>query len=331
MSNLAVVKVPSLDMAESELIAVMQNSVYPGAELPSIKLVLGWCKAQNKDPLRKPVHIVPMQVKQKIKNKDGQPTNKTETVWRDVLMPGIGDYRTDAARTGEYAGIGEAKFGPTIEETLGGEPKKEWDDNARAKVDTGKKYDTLAFSYPEWCEISVFRLVQGMRCEFSSGKVYFKEIYATAGADTSLPNAMWRKRPRGQLEKCAEAMALRRAFPEVGAQPTADELEGKVLEASTVIDNETGEIVTKPQVEQPSAKPLAGGAKQGASTTADNGDKPEVDVTPVSEGALKNLKGKMEDAALSEINLKAKFGFGFEGITKGNFAAVQAWIKSPVE
>ncbi|WNG69273.1 recombinase RecT [Cupriavidus gilardii] len=41
------------------------------------------------------------------------------------------------------------------------------------------------------------------------------------------PNAMWQKRPRGQLAKCASAQALRIAFPEIASQQTAEEMEGK--------------------------------------------------------------------------------------------------------
>ena len=39
---------------------------------------------------------------------------------------------------------------------------------------------------------------------------------------------MWSNRPIGQLEKCAEAGALRRAFPEeIGNALTAEEMEGQ--------------------------------------------------------------------------------------------------------
>ena len=38
---------------------------------------------------------------------------------------------------------------------------------------------------------------------------------------------MWKKRVYGQLAKCTEAQALRKAWPEVGQEPTAEEMEGK--------------------------------------------------------------------------------------------------------
>jgi hypothetical protein len=41
---------------------------------------------------------------------------------------------------------------------------------------------------------------------------------------------MWCRRPFGQIEKCAEAAALRRAFPEeIGNEYTAEEMEGHAL------------------------------------------------------------------------------------------------------
>ncbi len=57
------------------------------------------------------------------------------------------------------------------------------------------------------------------------------ENYAVKGGKEKsvAPNAMWTKRPRGQIAKCASAQALRNAFPEIAAQYTAEEMEGKEI------------------------------------------------------------------------------------------------------
>ena len=200
-----------LALSEPELMNVLRNSLYPGAKDDSIKLVIGYCKASGLDPMQKPVHIVPM-------------WDSKSKAMRDVIMPGIGSYRTQAARSGEYAGISEPEFGPDITETLGGVP----------------------ITYPAWCRVVVKRLLpNGLVAEFAAIERW-KENYATAGRDSAAPNAMWKRRPYGQISKCAEAQALRKAFPEFGAQPTADEMEGKSLDDGvTIIDGSTGEILNK--------------------------------------------------------------------------------------
>jgi phage recombination protein Bet len=148
---------------------------------------------------------------------------------RDVVMPGIGLYRINAARTGEYVGCSEPEFGPTKTMTV---PTETWGDgpNGRRVKTPGPD---LVFEFPEWCKITVFRLVDGTPRAFPA-KEYFLENYATAGNDSLVPNAMWKKRPFAQLAKCTEAQGLRKAFPEaVGSQPTADEMEGKDIIDST--------------------------------------------------------------------------------------------------
>lgn len=179
--------------------SALKNSIYPGAKDESVMMALDYCRARNLDPLLKPVHLVPMSVKD---SKSG----KSE--WRDVVMPGIGLYRIQADRSGSYAGAKEPEFGPDVTLTLTG----------------------VEVTVPQWCKYTVSkRMPSGEIVEFSA-KEYWVENYATAGRDTTAPNAMWKKRPYGQLAKCAEAQALRKAWPEIGQQPTAEEMEGKTLE-----------------------------------------------------------------------------------------------------
>ena len=208
-------------MSEQELVEVLRSSLYPGAALQSIKMVLGYCKAAGLDPMRKPVHIVPM-------------WDSKESRMRDVIMPGVGLYRTDAARTGEYAGMHEPEYGPDITETIGGQE----------------------ITYPQWCRVTVSRRMPSGDIVTFTAREFWKENYAVKGGKEKsiAPNAMWTKRPYGQIAKCAEAQALRKAFPEVGSQPTSEEMEGKTIDdgyRGTTIDASTGEIVGGPPAPPP--------------------------------------------------------------------------------
>lgn len=339
------VNIPSLQMAEAELIKVLETSMYPGASQESIKLVIGYCRAQGLDPMQKPVHIVPMQVKQKKRDRQGNELNATEYVWRDVVMPGIGLYRTNASRTGEYAGIAAAEFGPDVTEEFGGEDKMEWDEQAHKKLPKGK-WDRVSVTYPKWCEVVVERIVQGQPRRFSSGKVFWKEAYSTASKDTTLPNAIWKKRGYGQVEKCAEALALRRAFPELGAAATAEEMEGKTIEDATIIDGATGTV--RPQVEGPKAKSesAAQPASQSRAATSDEGNADDSEAAaagsgaeperekgngkavskPISQGAANILRRKMQQSAKTDTDLAAKFGLkSVEEVTTDKYNAVVEW------
>lgn len=183
----------------AELIPVLRSSLYPGASDASINLVIQYCQAAKLDIMQKPVHIVPQW-----NSKAGQMV--------DAIMPGIGLYRTQAARSGRYAGISEPEYGPMITDTIGGQ-----------KV-----------TYPEWCRVTVKRLLEGGQIAEFTATEYWIENYAVKGGKEKsvAPNAMWAKRCRGQLAKCAQAQALRTAFPEAtGSAPTAEEMEGRMVDS----------------------------------------------------------------------------------------------------
>src|SRR5574337_2129133 len=111
-------RLPSLQMNEPELMEVLESSLYPGAKPASIKMVIDYCKAAGLDPLQKPVHIVSM-------------WNSKASSMRDVIMPGVGLYRTQAARSG-CAGVSEPEFGPDVTDTIGG----------------------TTITYPAWCRVT---------------------------------------------------------------------------------------------------------------------------------------------------------------------------------
>lgn len=194
------VQLPALAINEQELLTVLENSLYPGAQKESIKLVIGYCKAAGLDPMQKPVHIVPIW-----DSKSGR--------MRDVVMPGVGLYRTQASRSGQYAGVSEPEYGPDVTKTIGGQE----------------------ITFPAWCRVTVKRLLaNGQTAEFSASERWEENYAVKGGKEKSIaPNAMWTRRPYAQLAKCAEAQALRKAFPELGSAPTADEMEGKEIDMGT--------------------------------------------------------------------------------------------------
>lgn len=189
-----------------EVFSALKNSIFPGASDESVVMAWDYCAARKLDVMLKPVHLVPMSVKD-------SKTGKSD--FRDVVMPGIGLFRIQADRAGNYAGVNAPVFGRDISENFN-------------STDYNNQPIVVSVTYPEWCEITVSKLMGDRLVTFTS-REYWIENYATAGKSTKAPNTMWQKRPRGQLVKCTEAQALRKGWPELGAQPTAEEMEGKEI------------------------------------------------------------------------------------------------------
>lgn len=98
------------------------------------------------------------------------------------IITSIDGYRLCADRTGKYAGNDD----PTFE----------------GEVELGNKVKV-----PERATVTVYKLVGGVRCPFTA-TARWTEYYPGDGKDF-----MWRKMPYLMLGKCAEALALRKAFP----------------------------------------------------------------------------------------------------------------------
>ena len=186
------------------------DAIFPNAKsIESVLLALSYCKARGLDVFKRPCHIVSV-------------WNSEQRRYIDSIWSGIGELRTTASRTGSYAGFDECLFGQDNEQTFDGNVGKEGNE----------RHIKATVRYPEWAQITVYRLVQNQRVAFPGPKVFWLETYATIGK-SDVPNDMWQTRPYGQLEKCAEAAALRRAFPEeIGDDHIQDEV-GRVFKDVT--------------------------------------------------------------------------------------------------
>ena len=184
--------------------AVLTDAIYPNAKsAESVMLAMRYCRARKLDPFKRPVHIVPMW--------SSASGRMIETVW-----PGINELQVTAHRTGQFAGMDAPVWGPDVTRTFVG----------KVKDGNGWRDAEVTLTFPESCAVTVYRIMPGGRMPFTE-PVYWLEAYARQGK-SELPNEMWCKRARGQLQKCAKAAALRAAFPEeLGNEYSAEEMEGR--------------------------------------------------------------------------------------------------------
>jgi hypothetical protein len=175
------------------------------------------------------------------------------------------------------------------------------------------------------------RLPTGEVVDFTA-KEFWKENYAVKGGkDRSIaPNAMWTKRPYGQIAKCAEAQALRKAFPEIGSEATADEMAGKSLhEDDTVIDAGTGEITgRKPAVSMPARKPAPEQPVSDAQPKAEpEQQRQATDGTPATVGEVAYINKKIVAKGITVAEARHLAGLDagetLEGLTKDGFTALK--------
>lgn len=190
---------------------VLQETVFPGASDASILMAIDYCKVRNLDILKKPVHIVPI-------------WNKEQKRMIDTVWPSISELRTTAMRTGQYAGCDETVYGPNITQNVGG----------------------VEITFPEYAQVTVYRMLNGVRIPFAGDKVRWLETVATT--KEGAPNSMWKQRPYGQIAKCAEAAALRKAFPEeLGNEYAAEEMGNKIDNSRKQVKEEIIDVFAEPK------------------------------------------------------------------------------------
>jgi phage recombination protein Bet len=174
-------------LSNGDIDTLVQVGVIPkDTPASAISMYAKFCAESNLSPFKKQVHLV------KRWTKDGD---------RYTIQTGIDGYRAIANRTGQYAGNDDYRFDEGLTEYEAVKNKR---------------------NPPTTATATVYRIVSGVRCPFSSTARW--DEYVQQGKNGVSP--MWAKMPYLMLGKCAEALALRKAFPEeIGGVYTDEEMQ----------------------------------------------------------------------------------------------------------
>lgn len=183
-----------------------------------------------------------------------------------TVQTGIDGYRVIASRTGELAGS---------------------DDPI---------YDTEENEFPRWAKVTVYRWSNGQRIPYTATARWSEYVQIKKGknGEPDRPNSMWTRMPYLMLGKVAEALALRKAFP--------DELSGiYTFEEMGQADNPDPHAApsSRPPVQQPTR---ASEARQQPAATQQ------------VQGTAQTQQPQVELEVISGVIQTAKFGTGDNGV-----------------
>jgi phage recombination protein Bet len=159
---------------KKEQIDLIKQQIAPEATNDELKLFLYQAQRTGLDPLTRQIYCIHRNVKTIEYGKD---------VWKKKMsiQTSIDGFRVIAERSGQYAGQDEPIY----------------------TEENGKLIS---------CKITVYKFRGDVRYPASVGVAYFSEYVQTDKNDE--PVAMWKKMPHIMLAKVAEALALRKAFPQ---------------------------------------------------------------------------------------------------------------------
>jgi len=162
-------------------IELIKRTVAKGASDDELRLFIQVCKGANLNPFLKQVFLVP-----RWDSKEGKEVR--------AIQVSIDGFRAIAEEGGGYAGNEDAVFSGEEEIEYGGDK-------------AGK--DKKKLMVPKEAKVTVYKMVEGQRYPFTA-TARWSEYYP--GAKMGF---QWHIRPYLMLGKCAEALALRKAFPKL--------------------------------------------------------------------------------------------------------------------
>lgn len=227
-------------------IELLKATVMRGATDDEVAVFVHVCNRTGLDPFVKQIHAV----KRRVKNED---TDRYEDRWAHQV--GIDGFRLVADRTGKYDGRLEPEFFDAA-----GNAKKVWLDKVP----------------PRACRIGVLR--KGIREPFYVTVLW--DEYVQTRRDGK-PTRQWAEKPTIMLAKCAEAAAIRAAFPQ--------ELSGVYAPEELMRGMETEETE---HVQRPVTSARAAGEGDGAQARA------------TEDGDVMLLFGRFKEKLVSQLPLE---------------------------
>lgn len=250
----------SLEFATPELIQLWRRTIVPSQTTDDqFALFIAQVRRTRLDPISRQI-MLSLRRNKKATDLARKADPDAPTVYDASIQISIDGARLTAQRTGEYQG----------------QTKVEWCDHHGNWKDVWTNRDVLPFA----ARVGVYRANFKEPCY----AVAVFDSYAQRDFNSNL-TIFWEKMPDLMIAKCAEALALRKAFPhELGGLYTTDEMMQAVID-----DGEAGRMaqagrLTIASAEDAQVESLIDQAADDSShrkPTIDNADRPpEVDIDP---------------------------------------------------
>lgn len=192
-----------------ERIELIKSQIAPKATDDELKLFIYQAQRTGLDPLARQIYAI----HRKVKDHTGNYVDKM------TIQTSIDGFRVIAERSGDYAGQDEPFFGR--DEPFFGRDDKD----------------------DPFCRVTVYRFRGDVRYPAAVGVAFWKEYVQTDREGK--PSGMWAKMPRTMLAKVAEALALRKAYPQdLSGLYTNDEMkQADKKEVSVVADEDKNVLI----------------------------------------------------------------------------------------
>ncbi len=196
------------------------------------------------------------------------------------IQVSIDGMRVIAARTGLYAGQDDPVF-------------HYWNEgpDGKMRLTTEEPFDEEENPCPAIATVTVYRLVPGTGIRFPFTASARWDEYVQRWSSTGKPMNLWASHPHVMLAKCAEAQALRKAFPQdLSGLYVEEEMGGGGIVDELLLDDEMGAGGATPTAQQPEPTPK----EQVPAPKPEPAQPPKVAAPPQEAGKPANLERQAE-------------------------------------